>query len=134
MIVSDIEELSVVTIIKNGIPNEECIAIKVNLDVNLGQYGIMLGRFNADNTATPFKDNMFWFGDGIVKKGDWLFIYTGSGKPTQVKDSNNTNQLYSLYWGKEKTMFANTNVVPILFRVDAVDVLMPPADVPQIGN
>ena len=65
MILSDINELSVISILNNGIPNEECIAIKVNQNINLGQYGIMLGSFNADNTATPFRDNMFWFGDGI---------------------------------------------------------------------
>ncbi len=133
MLVSQIDELSVVTILDNGIPNEECIAIEVNDNINLGQYGVMLGSFNRDNTATPFRDNIFWFNDGIVKKGDWLFIYTGYGEPTQTKDSDGA-QLYSLYWGKANTIFANTNVVPILFRVDAVDVLMPPSNVPQIGD
>jgi len=134
MIVSEIDELSVITILKNGIPNEECIAINVNQDINLGQYGIMLGSFNANNTATPFRDNMFWFGDGIVNKGDWLFIYTGYGEPTQTKGIDGIHESYSLFWGKANTIFANTNVVPILFRVDAVDILNPPANVPQISD
>lgn len=133
MILENLYELSINTVLKRGVPNEECIAIYVNQQINLGQYGIMLGRYSENNSAIPFKDNMFWFGDGIVEEGDWLFIYTGYGKSTQIKASDGIHNLYSVFWGKSNTIFADSNIVPILFRVDAVNVDTPPNNVPQIG-
>lgn len=133
MIVNNLLELTINSVIKRGTPNEECFAIQVNQNINLGQYGIMLGQYSGGNSAVPFRDNLFWFNDGIVKSGDWLFIYTGSGTPTQTKAANGINDLYSLFWGKPHTVLIDTNIVPMLFRVDAVNVAQPPVNLPQLG-
>ena len=69
MIVADIIELTVMTVLERGVPNEECIAIMANERINLGQYGIMLGFYADFNSGIPFKDHLFWFGDGYVEKG-----------------------------------------------------------------
>lgn len=134
MIVGEIAELTVISVLDRGVPNNECIAIKVNERVNLGQYGIMLGMYSHSKLATPFQDNLFWFGDGMVEKGDWIFVSTGEGQPRTSKTNDQQNSVYAVFWEKRTTVFANTNIVPILFRVDAVDVLMPPEDVLQIGR
>jgi hypothetical protein len=134
MIVNDINELSIICILDRGIANKEAIAISVNEDVDLGQYGIMLGLYDHSNRARPFQDSMFWFGDGMVTKGDWLFINTGEGDPRKTESADHLNNVFSLYWNKAATVFANSNVVPILFRVDAVDVLSPPENVPHIAE
>ncbi|OHE25569.1 MAG: hypothetical protein A3J94_00630 [Syntrophus sp. RIFOXYC2_FULL_54_9] len=134
MIVSDITELSIITILHRGTPNEECIAIRANERINLGQYGIMLGVSIQPNAAIPFKDHLFWFGDGFIEKGDWLFIYTGMGEPRKSTTTDGVNNIFTIFWGKPKTVFADTNIVPLLIRVDAVDVLSPPENLPQIGN
>ncbi|MBO2629534.1 hypothetical protein [Shewanella algae] len=134
MMVSDVIEMTVHTVLHRGVANEECIAIQVNQTLNLGQYGLMLGHYAGTNGAFPYRDNLFWFGDGIVQQGDWIFIYTGNGSPTQTYATDNIHKIYSLFWGKQNTVFANSNVVPILFRVDAVAVPLPPGDVPQLSN
>ena len=92
----------------------------------------MLGRYNDPHSALPYFDNLFWFGDGIVKSGDWLFIYTGSGTPASRKASNGLNDIYTLFWGRPTTLFAETSIAPILFRVDAVSILTPPTNQPQL--
>lgn len=134
MIVADLTELTVMAILERGVPNEECIAIQANERINLGQYGIMLGVYAQLNSAIPLKDNLFWFGDGFIEKGDWLFIYTGIGEPRKSTPEDEDINLYTIFWGKSKTVFANTNIVPLLFRVDAVDVISPPENRPQIEN
>jgi len=133
MILNLVTEIEVITVLSRGIPNEECIAIKANDWVNLGQYGVMLGVYYKLDSAIPYQDNLFWFGDGLVEKNDWIFIYTGDGRPTSSKTIDKHNNVYSLFWGKKNTIFANSNIVPILFRVDAVNVLRPQANLPQIG-
>ena len=69
MIVSNLNELTIMAVLERGVPNEECIAIMANERINLGQHGIMLGLYAQLNSAIPFKDHLFWFGDGFVEKG-----------------------------------------------------------------
>lgn len=132
MIVSDVTDLQIVTVMDRGLPNKECIAIQAINPVNLGQYGIMLGGYSQHRSAVPYIDHLFWFGDGIVNAGDWLFVYTGTGTATKSKTVDHRNDVFSLYWGKRTTVFADSIVVPILFKVDAVDVLEPPDNQPQL--
>jgi hypothetical protein len=132
MIVSNLTELTLMAVLDRGVPNNECIAIKANERLNLGQYGIMLGVYSHLNSAIPVKDHLFWFGDGFIEKDDWIFIYTGTGTPRKTAATNGISNIYTVFWGKQTTIFADTNIVPLLFRVDAVDVISPPANLPQI--
>lgn len=133
MIVSELTELRVVDVLDRGKPNKECVAIQVNQALNIGRYGIMLGSHVEGNGAIPYCDQLYWFGGGFVEAGDWIFVYTSSGKPRQALQQNGVNRTYTVYWGRPATMFAHTFVVPMLFRVDAVDVLPPVGDQPQSG-
>jgi hypothetical protein len=122
MIVGLIDELTIVGIHDRGVPNQERIVITVNDTINLGQYGLMIGIRGTRGMAFPIKDNLLWFGDGVVNKGDWVFIYTGPGQ-AKVSSLPNTNEcIYSLHWGRDWTAFASQELVPILFRIDAVQV------------
>lgn len=123
MMVGTIEELTIMAVLDRGVPNEECIAIVANENVNLGQYGLMLGIFGGQGKgAWPLKDNFLWFGDGWINKDDWLFVYTGSGQARSTPGPNAAETFYSIYWGRPNTIFHASKVVPILFRVDAVNV------------
>ena len=97
----------------------------------MGQFGLMLGRYGQGSSAVPYFANLFWFGDGLVKPGDWLFVYTGSGTARTIPDANGVNEIFSLFWGKPTTLFAESNITPILFRVDAVNVPGRPSNQPQ---
>ena len=134
MIVGDVTELGIATILDRAVPNKECIAISVIRDVNIGQYGIMVAQHDAatGGSSVPFFDNLFWFGDGVVNAGDWIFVYSGPGSPRLTKAANGVNNIYSLHWGKPQTIFASSLIVPILFRVDAVNIMSPPSDQPQL--
>lgn len=122
MIVELIRELTVIGVHDRGIPNQERIVIAANETVNLGQYGLMVGLKGSTGTAYPIKDNLLWFGDAEIKEGDWLFVYTGHGKAKVSTLPNNSSRIISIHWGRDWTIFLSPEVVPILFRVDAVHV------------
>ena len=122
MYVGEIWEISVVNILDRGVSNQERIAFYINQQINIGQYGVFLGIKHFDDAAIPIKDNLFWFGDGVLNPGDWIFLYTGEGNHTTNDISGTNNKIYSLHWGKKATVLNNINVVPILIRVDAVRV------------
>jgi len=128
MIVPGIEELSVAKVFNRGVPNKESIAICVNESTDMGQFGLMLGISSGAKEAVPFHDQLYWFGNGQVQNGDWIFLYTGSGTPRTTTDPDDGSKIYTVFWGRPATALANSQVVPILFKVGAVDILLPPAD------
>lgn len=134
MIVTELSELVLYPVEDRGIPNSERIAIYAKESVNMGRYGVMVGHVSDDNSANPFQDNFFWFGDGVIKRGDWILLYTGKGEPKAIDWKEPGTKVYSIHWGRGTTMFANTNIVPILFRLDAVNVGRSPSDLPQLGG
>lgn len=122
MIVNRVSEITVVDVFDRGVPNQERIVLHVKETVNLGQYGLMIGVRAQDGTAFPIRDNLLWFGDGFVTRGDWIFVYTGPGDPRVTTLPNTQERLYTLHWGRSQTILHNHDLVPILFRVDAVQV------------
>lgn len=132
MIVSDLQDLKLYPVHDRGIPNRERIPIQVVTPTNMGQFGLMVGVSNYPSVALPLLDNLFWFGDAIVKPGDWILVYTGAGEPRTDDWTNPPGaKVYSLHWGRSSTVFANSSIVPILFSVKGVDVGISPADLPQ---
>lgn len=131
MIVSPVTEITVAGVFDRGVPNQERIALLVNEALNLGQYGLMIGVRSHDGSAFPIRDNLFWFGDGLVKRGDWLLIYTGPGEPKATNLPNTEEHIYTLHWGRAETILHIRDFVPILFRVDAVLVPQEIASLPQ---
>lgn len=134
MLVSDISQLRLVEVLERGVPYKECIAIQANEAVNMGQYGLMVGAQHQPTSALPIKDNLFWFGDGVIDKNDWILVYTCSGDPTLTKSKDGNSNIYVVHWGRPHVIFSHSNVVPILFRVDAVIVGSTPPFQPQLPH
>jgi hypothetical protein len=106
-----------------GVPNLERIAIHVNEACDLGDYCLLIGHKNLDGSASPLQDSMFWFGRGWVSQGDWIFVYTAPGK-TAVHDLEKPSRLISAHWGKDKTIFQNRTLVPMLCKIG--ETILPP--------
>lgn len=134
MIVTELTEFSMHPVFDRGVPNLERIPIQVRQQTAIGQFGLMTGSVTQPGFAIPMIDNLFWFGDAIVNPGDWIIVYTGNGI-ARTDDWNNPpgSKVYSVHWGRNKTMFANTNIVPILFKTNSILVGATPSDLPQIG-
>ncbi len=135
MIVSDLAELRLYPVADRGAPNSEHVPIQVLQPTDMGRYGLMVGISGPQQFAMPIQDNLFWFGDGVVNAGDWIFLYTGSGSP-RIHDVPDLpgSKIYTVHWGRPNTMFANSLVVPILFRTDTEEVGVPPGNLPQVGD
>lgn len=130
MLVDNLTELKIVGVFDRAVPNKERVVITIEDTVNMGRYGLMLGVRAGNGTAVPIHDNMLWFGDGVVNKGDWLFVYTGPGNPVSSA-SLGSSKIYSVYWQKTQTVLASPDIVPILFRVDGVSIPADPVNLPQ---
>jgi len=133
MIFEEVDELDLVCVLHRGEPNQECIALKARRDMPLGAYGVMLALVGHSGSAKPIRDALYWFGNGQIKTGDWILLYTGGGEP-RVSDNNEGTKTYAVFWGRSKTVFANGSVVPVLFRMDALTVGEVEEEKDQVGE
>lgn len=132
MILDALTEITIMGVLDRGIPNKECIALRIERHLNIAQYGLVLGTtIEGTAMAVPIRDSFFWFGEALLAHGDWIFIYTGSGQNTQTRSIDNTYTNYTLYWNRPYTALYNSNTVPMIFRVGAVQVHQTPPALPQ---
>ena len=132
----DITGLTLHSVEDRGVPNKERVTIVANEDIETTDFGLLIGMQQHDGSAVPIKDSMLWLGGGFMRKGDWLFVYSGPGVARTDPLSPTTN-LISVYWGKTRTAFYAPDLVPILFRVGQVSVLplpQKPQSLPQYGE
>ena len=120
IVITYIEELTIIGTHDRGVPNNERIVFQANSTIDLGRYGLLLGLRGDHGAAIPVHDNFFWFGDVLINPGDWIFVYTGPGDPRLTELPNSNNRIYTLHWGRSTTVLHDINVVPILFRIDGV--------------
>lgn len=106
-----------------GTPNLERVAILVLEACDMGDYCLLIGHKNLDGSASPLQDHMLWFGRGWVSPGDWIFVYTAPGVAS-VNKLEEASRLLSVHWGKEKTVFQNRTLVPMLCQIG--ETLLPP--------
>lgn len=122
LIVGEITELRVVGVFDRGVPNQERVVLQVNEVVNMGQFALLLGIRQQPATAIPIRDNLLWFGDGVLSRGDWIFVYTGPGEGRVNELPGTAEKLYTVHWGRTQTVLTSLEVVPVLVRVDAVQI------------
>jgi len=100
--------------------------------VNVAQFGLFVGFLEHGQTAAlPYTDKFFWFGEGMIQAGDVIRIYTGSGENSAAVTAD-SRRIFTLYWGRPTTLFANSQVVPVLFRMGGVIVGREASDLSQV--
>ena len=122
LIVGAITEMTVIGAYDRGVPNQERIVLRANGAVSLGQFALFLGIRQESGFVTPIRDNFYWFGDGILSKGDWIFLYTGPGEGRSNVAPNTTEKLYTVHWNRSHTILNSHEIVPVLMRIDAIQV------------
>jgi hypothetical protein len=114
-------DLSLYGVKAPGVPNQECVYLRANVDVNIGEYLLLTGWELTDNIAVPLPNDVFWPGHVSVNAGTWVLIFTGPGQ-TQFTTLDNGEPGVVLHWGKPTTVFNFPKVKPVLVRIDAVQV------------
>lgn len=111
-------------VIDRGVPNLERIPLYATFDVTLGNYWLGLGLKQSQESIFPINDSLFWLGNGYLEKGDWLFVYSGTGIPTTHEMPNQSNKISTLHWNKGQTLFHSAEIYPYLI---AGDIRFPPS-------
>lgn len=137
IVLSPIEEIEIVEVYDRGIANQERIMLKVKQTVEIAQFAVVVGLFNPTQPmpiAQPLVDQFFWFGDGVVNAGEYIFVYTGPGTPRKATLAGKPEAVaYVLHWGRTSTLFANSLFVPVILKFGGIQICQPPRDTVQLA-
>lgn len=135
MIFPSVSEIVLYDVEHRGSPNFERIPMYINQTVEASNFGVLLAQVgDTAHSALPILDHFFWFGQGILNAGDWIFLYTGQGSPKADNYEGVPGaKIYSVHWGKMNTIFANSTIVPVLFKIESLMIGSPPQNRPQLG-
>jgi hypothetical protein len=113
--------LFIVSVYGAGQPNNERIVVRASESCNTKNYFMGLALRGDQDTCYPLNDNFFWFGNGQIIAGDWIFLYTGSGEPTANDLPNQPNRIYTVYWRRSTVLFSSSEVIPYLGFMSDLD-------------
>lgn len=109
-----------------GVPNRECVVMRVNETTALTNFFVGLGFPQAPSNIRPVNDNTFWLGSGFVLSGDWVYLYTGVGKPISSIIPNQNNTVHSIYWNRVSVLFSSVQIVPFVYSIENVQIASSP--------
>jgi hypothetical protein len=118
-----IPELQLLGVFDPGVPRRERIVLKVEAQIDIGWYAIILAiRGQPSGHIAPLRDSMYWIGSGSVQPNDWIFLFTGSGQQITLPAEGDHGKLFVEFWGREETVFHNSQIVPVLWRLSGITV------------
>lgn len=82
---------------KEGGVKKEYVLLQATEDVNIGNYAIMDNTFDEDGRLSNIHPHFFHFPSKNVKKGDYIVLFTGNGKPYTGELEG--KPLHYYYWG-----------------------------------
>lgn len=83
---------------------------------DIGSYIIADSTYNENDTVSNKLRHTFWIPDKQVSKGDYIVIYTKSGK-NKSKAKKDGTETHFFYWGLERTVWNIGNDVATIFRI-----------------
>jgi hypothetical protein len=110
--------LTLVGIYERGIPNKERVAISVAVEVNLTFYALIISAYTPGRQGVLAGSRLaYWFNPLVVKPGDWVVLYSGTGvNTTEKRTDGGTNHFF--HWGLPNTVWDNPESCAILCELN----------------
>lgn len=108
-----------------GIVGKERIVMKALSKLDVGQFAVLQAGY-SDGVVNTSTNDCYWFPDKIIEQGDWIVLYTKSGKDKgKIQKSGVTAHFF--YWGKDVSKWKGRSWAPVVLQVDSWEFL-PPED------
>lgn len=110
--------LKLVKINGGGSVNEEYVLLLAASDCNLKGWVIADSTFDAKGNASNKTRHTYWFGDKLIKAGEYIALYTRVGTATEGKVSSGAVCHY-FYWNLGAAVWNNDGDTAVLLKSHA---------------
>lgn len=107
--------LSMVKINGGGSVNEEYVLLKATSDCKLKGWVIADSTFDAKGNASNKTRHTYWFQDKLVKAGEYVAVFTRTGKDTEGKMQSG-QVCHRFYWNLGTAIWNNDGDTAVLLK------------------
>lgn len=111
--------LKIVSIGNGESLDNEHVFLKVEADCDAGDYLLTDSTYGSDEAPTTMLGHVFFFPPCLVKKGDYVMVWTRSGTPYLSWTTWEARQ-HNLFWGLEKIVWSAEGDQAFLFHAPRV--------------
>lgn len=119
-------KLEIFKVENGGDHTQEAVWLKALEDCNLNLHILADSTFDEEGRSNLVR-HTYWFPYKLVKAGDFIIVYTKSGKPRFGK-TKSQNPVHLLYWDLKEAIWNNDGDQAVLIEIaDSVSFNIPPA-------
>ena len=100
--------------------DEERVVFSVTEDDFLGSYIVFKTKKISEKTISSKVEEIYWFPDKEVKKGDLVVLYTKRGTNTEKKNTDGTTTHF-YYWYLNNRLWNSSEDAAVLSRLENWD-------------
>jgi hypothetical protein len=105
---------------------KERVVLRSTADQDVGGYVVFKTKKTGENRISPKVSDVHWFDDKLVKKDDWILLYTKTGTYSSTNnEKGNTSHFF--YWNKTEPLWNENKSAAILLYVDEWKAFFPDA-------
>lgn len=109
---------------QGDIPNEYLMLLALD-DCDLSRYAVVDNTYNTSGNASNKVRHTFFFPSKQVRKGEWVALYTKSGKYNLGKTTTE-KPLHRFYWGLNNAVWNDSGDTVHLLEISGVKKLKVP--------
>jgi hypothetical protein len=109
-------KIKIQSIADRGNLQKERIVMVVQELTDIGRFA-MLDAGYSDGGVNTYTRDVFWFPDKRVSAGDYVVLYTKSGKENE-KFLKSGKKSHFFYWGRDGSKWDGNDMAPVLLHVD----------------
>ena len=99
-------------VVDKGDLDNERLVLRVLRDADIGDYMLIRTGFEGGQVTTEVS-NTFWFPNNTVNRGDFVVVYSKSGKST-TKPMSDGCTMYFFYWEQTSPLWNDERFAPVL--------------------
>lgn len=110
-------DLKILNIKDPGDKEKERVVLSVMADINLGDYLIAHSFTIEEVRISSILEDIMWFPDQELKKGDQVVVYTKAGEKNKITNSDGSTS-YFYYWDLSNPIGTDDLAAVIIFEAD----------------
>lgn len=110
--------IQIVSIAERGVANRERLHLRALAEVELNRFAVLANRYLSPASLATGGLLAFWFPPVVVKPGDSVILFSGSGAySTSRAPDGTTNHFF--YWGLQRTVWNRTGDCAVLVELES---------------
>jgi hypothetical protein len=110
-------KVKLVSVHNHGDFDKEYVLLRVDEDTDVGRYVVADSTYTSDGKVSNKLRHTYWFPDKVVKKGDYVVLYTRSGT-AGTGTTNMGAPLHRFYWDLQTAVWNDTGDSAVLLELN----------------